>query len=75
MLVSRTSSERKVVVVLSVFLWLKLMFSLGGGAFMNTVINVLFHKGTFCTKLSGCHLFKKLFAIVEIKLLVACFLN
>jgi hypothetical protein len=45
----------------------------GGGAFMNTVINVLFHKRTFCTKLSGCHLLKKMLAILEIKLLVACF--
>lgn len=31
MLVSRTSSERKVVGVLSVFFWLKLLFSGGGG--------------------------------------------
>jgi len=75
MLVSRTSSERKVVVVLSVFFWLKLIFS-GGGSFMNTKINVRFHKRrTFCTQLSGCHLFKKLLAIVEIKLLFARFLK
>lgn len=43
---------------------------------MKTVINVRFHKRrTFCTQLSGCHLFKKMLAIVEIKLLVARFLN
>jgi hypothetical protein len=43
---------------------------------MNTVINVRFHKRRiFCTQLGGCHLFKKMLAIVEIKLLVARFLN
>jgi hypothetical protein len=65
------------VVVLSLFLWFKLMFSEGGGgSFMNTVINVLFLKRRpFCTQLNGCHLFKKMLADVEMKFLVAHCLN